>query len=120
MPHDIRSWRNCDGAWPLHRSGCRTHKSFPHPRTSHALNFPLHTSFSRAMSDPLHYSGGLIGLIILIIDLIVIFEVLNSTRSVTGKLLWSLLVFFFPVGGVIIYFLFSNRSEFNIAYTPLP
>lgn len=47
--------------------------------------------------------GGLIGLIILILDLIVIFEVINSTRSIQGKIGWSLLVFFFPVIGIIIY-----------------
>jgi hypothetical protein len=51
----------------------------------------------------LQYSGGLIGLIILILDLIVIFEVMNSNRNITGKLGWSLLVFFFPVVGLILY-----------------
>ncbi|CDS07679.1 hypothetical protein LRAMOSA01628 [Lichtheimia ramosa] len=60
--------------------------------------------------------GGLIGLIILILDLIVIFEVINSTRSIQGKIGWSLLVFFFPVVGIIIYFLFSNRAEYNAHY----
>ncbi|CDH55469.1 predicted protein [Lichtheimia corymbifera JMRC:FSU:9682] len=60
--------------------------------------------------------GGLVGLIILILDLIVIFEVINSTRSIQGKIGWSLLVFFFPVVGIIIYFLFSNRAEHNAHY----
>ncbi|KAI7877066.1 hypothetical protein K492DRAFT_209971 [Lichtheimia hyalospora FSU 10163] len=60
--------------------------------------------------------GGLVGLIILILDLIVIFEVINSTRSIQGKIGWSLLVFFFPVVGIIIYFLFSRRAEYNAHY----
>ncbi|KAG2214465.1 hypothetical protein INT46_007390 [Mucor plumbeus] len=64
----------------------------------------------------LQYSGGLIGLIILILDLIVIFEVMNSNRNITGKLGWSLLVFFFPVVGLILYFLLSGRSEHNARY----
>lgn len=55
------------------------------------------------VDNMLQYSGGLIGLIILILDLIVIFEVMNSNRNITGKLGWSLLVFFFPVVGLILY-----------------
>ncbi|KAI9496893.1 hypothetical protein BDB00DRAFT_807706 [Zychaea mexicana] len=60
------------------------------------------------MSNPfdknmLSYSGGAVGLLILILDLIVIFEVLNSNRSTGGKVGWSLLVFFFPIVGIILY-----------------
>ncbi|KAI9323202.1 hypothetical protein BX666DRAFT_1884281 [Dichotomocladium elegans] len=64
----------------------------------------------------LSYGGGIVGFIILIIDLIVIFEVLNSNRTIQGKLGWSLLIFFFPVVGLIIYFFFSNRAEHNARY----
>jgi len=38
-------------------------------------------------------------------------EVIQSTRPVSHKLLWSLLVFLFPIGGIIIYALFSNRAS---------
>jgi hypothetical protein len=55
------------------------------------------------LDNMLSYSGGLVGLIILILDLIVIFEVMNSNREIGGKLGWSLLVFFFPVVGLILY-----------------
>ncbi|RIB19339.1 hypothetical protein C2G38_2182197 [Gigaspora rosea] len=47
--------------------------------------------------------GGILGLIILILDIIAIFEVLQSGRSMLSKLLWILLIFFFPIGGLIIY-----------------
>ncbi|CAG8734511.1 1452_t:CDS:2, partial [Dentiscutata heterogama] len=47
--------------------------------------------------------GSILGLIILILDIIAIFEVLQSGRSMLAKLLWILLIFFFPVGGLIIY-----------------
>ncbi|KAI9469876.1 MAG: hypothetical protein EXX96DRAFT_587822 [Benjaminiella poitrasii] len=67
----------------------------------------------------LSYSGGIIGLIVLILDLIVIFEVMNSNRAISGKLGWSLLVFFFPIVGLILYFLFSNRHEHNSRYEPI-
>ncbi|KAI8098079.1 uncharacterized protein B0P05DRAFT_102411 [Gilbertella persicaria] len=67
----------------------------------------------------LGYSGGFVGLLILILDLIVIFEVMNSNRTISGKLGWSLLVFFFPVVGLILYFLFSERNEHNARYEPI-
>ncbi|KAF8948986.1 hypothetical protein BGZ52_006316 [Haplosporangium bisporale] len=65
---------------------------------------------------PAAYSGGFLGLVILILDLIAVFEVLNSNRTVSSKLLWSLLIFLFPVFGLIIYFLFANREEHNGGY----
>ncbi|KAI8367741.1 hypothetical protein BD560DRAFT_435712 [Blakeslea trispora] len=64
----------------------------------------------------LSYSGGILGLLILILDLIVIFEVMNSNRNVSGKLGWSLLIFFFPVVGLILYF---DRNEHNARYEPI-
>ncbi|KAF2792957.1 hypothetical protein K505DRAFT_375677 [Melanomma pulvis-pyrius CBS 109.77] len=57
--------------------------------------------------------GGVAGFIVLILDIIVFAEVLNSNRPVPNKVLWCLLVFLFPIGGVIIYGLFSNRVEHN-------
>ncbi|KAF9097104.1 hypothetical protein BGX23_009778 [Mortierella sp. AD031] len=65
---------------------------------------------------PATYSGGFFGLIILILDLIAIFEVLNSNRTITGKLLWSLLIFLFPILGLILYFLFAGREEHSSGY----
>jgi len=49
-------------------------------------------------------------------------EVIKSNRPPLSKLLWSLLVFFFPIGGLIIYWLFSNRAEHNSGsgYEALP
>lgn len=38
---------------------------------------------------------------------------IKSTRPPLHKLLWSLLVFFFPIGGLIIYYLFSNRASYT-------
>ncbi|KAF9111066.1 hypothetical protein BGX27_005465 [Mortierella sp. AM989] len=65
---------------------------------------------------PATYSGGFIGLVVFILDLIAIFEVINSNRSVTSKLLWSLLIFLFPILGLILYFLFGGREEHNSGY----
>ncbi|KAI8889659.1 hypothetical protein K501DRAFT_315098 [Backusella circina FSU 941] len=71
------------------------------------------------IDNMLSYGGGFLGLIILILDLIVIFEVVNSNRALSGKLGWSLLVFFFPVVGLILYFLFSDRLQHNGRYDPI-
>ncbi|KAK4246653.1 hypothetical protein C7999DRAFT_32987 [Corynascus novoguineensis] len=57
--------------------------------------------------------GGLLGLIVLILDIIVLIEVLKSSRTPLQKLVWCLVVFLFPVIGVIIYYLFSNRSAYQ-------
>ncbi|KAK4640887.1 hypothetical protein QC762_607715 [Podospora pseudocomata] len=57
--------------------------------------------------------GGIIGLIVLILDIIVFIEVFQSSRPPSSKLLWSLVVFLFPVVGMIIYYVFSNRSAHN-------
>ncbi|KAM5343997.1 hypothetical protein ACJ41O_012534 [Fusarium nematophilum] len=56
-------------------------------------------------------SGGIIGFIILVLDILVWIEVLQSNRPPSHKLLWCLVVFIFPVVGMIIYWLFSNRKE---------
>ncbi|KAF9985816.1 hypothetical protein BGZ65_009747 [Modicella reniformis] len=65
---------------------------------------------------PATYSGSILGLIIFILDVIAIFEVLNSNRNVTSKVLWSLLIFLFPILGLIIYYLFGGREEHNREY----
>lgn len=40
-------------------------------------------------------------------------EILKSSRPISHKVLWALLVFIFPIGGLIIYWLFSNRAQHN-------
>ncbi|KAK8062397.1 hypothetical protein PG997_014494 [Apiospora hydei] len=66
--------------------------------------------------------GGVVGFIVLILDIIVFIEVLKSNRAPSEKLLWCLVVFFLPIAGMVIYFIFSNRAAHNSggAYEPLP
>ncbi|RKF58544.1 hypothetical protein OnM2_067043 [Erysiphe neolycopersici] len=66
--------------------------------------------------------GSLVGFVVLILDLIVFsmsqtsiqpyvhLEVLKSDRPASHKLLWCVVVFLFPIFGLIIYWLFSNRD----------
>ncbi|KIW13036.1 hypothetical protein PV08_08223 [Exophiala spinifera] len=63
--------------------------------------------------------GGIAGLIILILDIIVIVEVLQSNRPVPHKLLWILIVVLFPLVGMLIYFFFSNREAHKSSYEPI-
>jgi hypothetical protein len=51
----------------------------------------------------LSYTGGIVGLLVLILDLLVIAEVINSNRTMGAKVGWSMLVFFFPLVGLIFY-----------------
>lgn len=53
--------------------------------------------------------GSLIGLIILILDIVAIIEILKGSRDVLSKLLWTLLILFFPLGGLIIYYLIGRK-----------
>jgi hypothetical protein len=36
-----------------------------------------------------------------------------------AKVLWCILVFIFPIGGLIIYWLFSDRAGHNAGYEPV-
>lgn len=51
--------------------------------------------------------GGICGLIIIILDIVALVNVWQSARSTNSKILWTLLIVFFPVGGLIIYWIFG-------------
>ena len=53
---------------------------------------------------------GFCGLIILILDIIALVEIFGSNRDTTSKVLWCLLIFFFPILGIIIYYLFGRED----------
>lgn len=48
------------------------------------------------------------GAVIVILDIMALVELAGSTRSTGSKVLWALLVIFFPVGGCILYYLFGR------------
>lgn len=53
--------------------------------------------------------GSICGLIILILDIVAIVEVINSNRDTGSKVLWCLVIFFFPVGGLLLYWIFGKK-----------
>ncbi|KAK7959563.1 uncharacterized protein PG986_004417 [Apiospora aurea] len=89
-----------------------------------AFAAPLADETLTTTGTPMQYGtgGGIVGFIVLVLDIIVFIEVLKSNRAPSEKLLWCLVVFLFPIVGMIIYFIFSNRAAHNSggAYEPLP
>jgi len=63
------------------------------------------------LMERLQYGWGysICGLLILILDIVALLEVAGSARSFGDKVLWALLIFFFPVGGLILYYLFGRK-----------
>lgn len=53
---------------------------------------------------------GLFGFIVLILDIIAIIDILSSSKTVSIKILWILLILFLPVIGLILYALFGRES----------
>lgn len=53
---------------------------------------------------------GIIGLIVLILDIIAIVSILGANKSVAWKLLWILLVLLLPLIGMILYFLIGKNT----------
>jgi len=51
--------------------------------------------------------GGICGLIIVILDIVALVNLWQSGRDTGNKVLWTLLIVFFPVGGLILYYLFA-------------
>jgi hypothetical protein len=57
--------------------------------------------------DPWAY--GTCGLVLLVLDIIAIVEVLNSPWETTRKTLWILLIVFFPLLGLVLYYIFARE-----------
>ena len=102
---------------------------------------PIADDFTTLNSNATQYGtgGGIVSFIVLVVDILVwrkrtpisrppptantihnvltrasfLVEVLKSSRPVSHKLLWSVLVFVFPIGGIIIYWLLSDRQKWN-------
>jgi hypothetical protein len=54
--------------------------------------------------------GGLLGLLILVLDIIAIVDVLKSSLDTGKKALWIILVIILPVIGMVLYFLIGKKT----------
>ena len=53
---------------------------------------------------------GIIGAIILILDIIAIISILGSGKPVGWKVVWTLIVLLLPLIGMILYFVIGNKT----------
>lgn len=44
------------------------------------------------------------GVVIVVLDILALLELAGSTRSTGDKVLWAILIIFFPLGGLILYY----------------
>lgn len=51
----------------------------------------------------------LVGLVVLILDVLAILDVWKSNRDSGSKLIWTLVIFFLPVLGLLLYYLMGRR-----------
>ena len=54
--------------------------------------------------------GGILGLIVLVLDIIAIVDVLKSSMDTGKKALWIILVLILPVIGMVLYFLIGKKT----------
>lgn len=59
--------------------------------------------------------GGIIGLIILALDIWAVINVIQSDASTGGKILWVLLILLLPLVGLIIWFFAGPRGRRSAA-----
>jgi len=55
--------------------------------------------------------GGILGFIVLVLDIWAIIVILGSTASPIAKLLWCLLIIVFPLVGLIIWLIAGPRTR---------
>lgn len=54
--------------------------------------------------------GGLIGLIILVLDIVAIVDLFKSVKDAGKKVLWLVLILVLPVVGMVLYFLIGKKQ----------
>ena len=54
--------------------------------------------------------GGILGLLILVLDIIAIVDVIKSSMDTGKKALWIILVLILPVIGMVLYFLIGKKT----------
>lgn len=55
--------------------------------------------------------GGLIGLIIIVLDIIAIVDLFKSAKENSKKILWLILILILPLIGMILYFLVGKEKK---------
>lgn len=59
----------------------------------------------------MHEYNGILGIIVLILDIWAIISIISSNNSVASKVLWTLLVIILPIIGFIIWLIAGPRGN---------
>ena len=54
--------------------------------------------------------GGILGLVVLVLDIIAIVDALKSSMDTGKKALWIILILLLPVVGMVLYFLIGKKQ----------
>ena len=54
--------------------------------------------------------GGIVGLLVLVLDIIALADVLKSSMDTGRKALWIILILLLPVIGMVLYFLIGKKA----------
>ena len=54
--------------------------------------------------------GGLLGLVVLVLDIIAILDIVKSSFTTGKKVLWVILILLLPVLGLILYYLLGKKA----------
>lgn len=77
------------------------------------ISVMLLTLFATAAhADPFFgygWGGGLLGLVVLILDIMAIIELVNSSRPNEEKILWVVIILLLPLLGLILYYLIGKK-----------
>ena len=74
------------------------------------LLFPVALLLSSCSRYNNNGSLSIAGVIYVILAIAAIISLLKQDWDLTKKLIWGVIIWFFPIGGSIIYFLFSGRK----------
>ncbi len=54
--------------------------------------------------------GGILGLVVLVLDILAIVDAFKSSQSTGKKVLWVVLILLLPVAGLILYYLLGRKK----------
>ncbi len=75
-----------------------------------ALLLPLALFVTSCSGRNSNGSLSIFGILYVLLAIAALFSLLKQDWSLTKKLIWGAVIWFFPFGGSIIYFLFSGRK----------
>ncbi|WP_201977791.1 PLD nuclease N-terminal domain-containing protein [Hymenobacter rubidus] len=53
------------------------------------------------------------GYVLLALDILAMLDVFRQPWTIGKKLMWAVIIFIFPLGGLILYYLFAGRGKSN-------